>query len=82
MVRIDLMRKLKIESNGFGYATELVSKILRNNIRIQEAPISFSGRTKSDGKKIDVMDGVECTLKLVQLRFTRKHNLGDYETEF
>lgn len=81
LVETNLMRRLEITSNGFGYATELVSKILRNNLPIHEAPIRFNGRTKKDGKKIDVMDGIECTAKLLHLRFSRKHDLGDYQVE-
>ena len=81
MLKTDLFRQMDIQSAGFGYATELVSKILRNDITIEEVPIRFSGRTKKDGKKIDVMDGVECTVKLVQFRFTPRHDLDGYDFE-
>lgn len=75
MVRTSLMREMKITSNGFDYATELISKILKRGITVQEVPVSFSGRTKKEGKKIDVMDGIECTYKLLRFRFTNDEKM-------
>jgi putative flippase GtrA len=69
MVRTSLLKKLGIVSNGFGYATELVSKLLKSGVIIYEIPISFNGRTKQEGKKIDIMDGLECAYKLISYRY-------------
>lgn len=69
MVKTDLMRDLHMTSDGFDYATELVSKLLRRKKDIKELPISFNGRTKREGKKINLMDGLECLYKLVAYRF-------------
>lgn len=83
MVRTSLIKDLGITSNGFGYATELVSKILKRGIEIHEVPVSFKGRTKKEGKKIDVMDGLECAYKLLRFRFTRNEKLfGEKSTTF
>lgn len=83
MVRTSLLRELGITSNGFDYATELVSKILKRGITIQEVPISFKGRTKKEGKKIDVMDGIECAYKLLRFRFTDSEKMfGEKSTTF
>lgn len=68
MIRTDLLRSFGLTSEGFDYATELVSKILRKGIRIREVPISFVGRSKKEGKKIDFRDGLECTYKLILYR--------------
>ncbi len=75
MVKTPLIKRLGIKSNGFDYATELVSKLLKNGTEIYEVPIRFKGRTKKEGKKIDVMDGIECTYKLVRFRFTDSEKL-------
>jgi glycosyltransferase involved in cell wall biosynthesis len=69
MVRTSLFKELKMSSNGFDYATELISKLLRKGYEIHEVPISFVGRTKHEGKKIDILDGVECAYKLLSFRF-------------
>jgi len=68
MVRTDLLRDLNIESEGFNYAPELVSKLLIRKIRIAELPISFNGRNKAAGKKIGIHDGIECTQLLIKYR--------------
>lgn len=72
MVRTPLLQELKMSSEGFDYATELISKLLRRGVDVHELPISFKGRTKKQGKKIDYKDGIECTYKLVQFRFSKK----------
>jgi glycosyltransferase involved in cell wall biosynthesis len=83
MVRTKLIQDLKITSNGFDYATELVSKLLKRGINIQELPISFNGRTKKEGKKIDVMDGIECAYKLFRFKFTNSEKMfGERSTTF
>jgi len=75
MVRTKLMKSLGMSANGFDYATELVSKLLRKGVEIHELPISFKGRTKKEGKKIDVMDGLECTYKLLRFRYGTSESL-------
>jgi glycosyltransferase involved in cell wall biosynthesis len=71
MVKTELIRELKMTSDGFDYAPELVSKLLKRNIEIYEIPISFKGRTKKQGKKIGYKDGVECTISLIKYRFSK-----------
>lgn len=72
LVRTDLMREFKMQSEGFGYATELVSKLLRKGIPIQDMPISFNGRNKKQGKKIGVRDGVDCIYMMFKYRFSKQ----------
>jgi glycosyltransferase involved in cell wall biosynthesis len=69
MVNRKLLKSFNMKSEGFDYATELVSNILRRGIEIVEVPISFNGRTKRDGKKIGVRDGIDCTYKIFKYRF-------------
>ncbi len=71
MVRTDIIKDFNMSAEGFGYASELVSKLLRSGYEIIEVPISFNGRTKKEGKKIDIQDGIECTLDLLRFRFKR-----------
>jgi glycosyltransferase involved in cell wall biosynthesis len=73
MVRTDLIKEFNITSNGFDYATELVSRILRRGIPIFELPISFNGRTRKEGKKIGYIDGIECTYQIFKYRFSKKY---------
>lgn len=83
MLKTDLFKSLNITSSGFGYATELVSKLLRNGHHIEEAPIRFTGRTKKEGKKINVQDGIECAFNLIKYRFSKQitqNNAEETET--
>jgi glycosyltransferase involved in cell wall biosynthesis len=71
MVKTNLLNDFNMQSEGFDYATELVSKILRRNTPIAETPISFNGRTKQQGKKIGVKDGLDCMYMMFKYRYTR-----------
>ena len=72
MVDVGLLRDLKMESEGFDYATELISKLLRRGVDIHEAPIGFNGRTKKEGKKIGIKDGIDCTYMIFKYRLSKK----------
>jgi|GEM_PF-766187 len=69
MVRTSLFKRLEMNSQGFGYASELVSNLLKRGIEVSEVPISFNGRKKDEGKKIDFIDGIECYRDLLYYRF-------------
>lgn len=64
-----LMRELDIRSNNFDIEPEITCKVLRKGIRIYEVPISYVGRTHSEGKKITWKDGFSAVKTIVQLRF-------------
>lgn len=72
MVDTDLMQSLNMSANGFDYATELIGKLLKRKTPIYEVPISFNGRNKSQGKKINYKDGIDCTYKIISFRFTNR----------
>lgn len=58
MVRADLMKSLPLVSDRFGIEVELTARLARAGARIWEVPITYSGRTYAEGKKIDWRDGV------------------------
>jgi glycosyltransferase involved in cell wall biosynthesis len=57
-VRGDVARSLRLESNRFGFEPEITARLARARARIFEVPISYSGRTYEEGKKIGWKDGV------------------------
>lgn len=64
--RQDVLRRVTIQENRFGFEPEITAKVARLKVRIFEVPISYSGRTYSEGKKIGWRDGVHalwCILK-------------------
>jgi glycosyltransferase involved in cell wall biosynthesis len=58
MVRTDLMKSLPLKAKRFGIEPELTARLAQAGARIYEVPISYSGRTYAEGKKINWRDGV------------------------
>jgi glycosyltransferase involved in cell wall biosynthesis len=57
-IRGDVARALHLTSDRFGFEPEVTARLARAKIRIFEVPISYSGRTYAEGKKIGWKDGV------------------------
>ena len=59
-IRGDLARSLvpRLTADRFGFEPEITARLARANARIFEVPISYSGRTYAEGKKIGWKDGV------------------------
>ena len=66
MVRADLMKALPLESNRFGIEPELTARLAQAGARIWEVPITYSGRTYAEGKKIDWKDGIAAFWHIVR----------------
>jgi hypothetical protein len=54
----DLARSLTLTSERFGFEPEVTAQLAMRHARIFEVPISYSGRTYAEGKKIGWRDGV------------------------
>jgi hypothetical protein len=67
MFRTDIIKKIHLKENRFGFEPEVTCKIARvPGVRIYEVGISYYGRTYSEGKKINWKDGfraIYCILK-------------------
>ena len=57
-VRTDLLKSIPLLSDDFRLEPELTIKLAKREARIFEVPISYSGRTYREGKKINWRDGV------------------------
>lgn len=57
-MRGDIARSLKLTSDRFGFEPEVTARLAQAKARIFEVPISYSGRTYDEGKKIGWRDGV------------------------
>ena len=58
MIRTDLLRSLPLSTKRFGIEPELTARLAQAGARIYELPISYHGRSYSEGKKISWRDGV------------------------
>jgi len=58
-VRTPLLKSLALTSNDYRLEPEITIKLAQRSARVVEVPISFTGRTYADGKKIKMRDGVK-----------------------
>lgn len=65
----EVLKDLTIRSNRFGFEPEFTMKIAKRRFRIYEVPISYSGRTYAQGKKIGWRDGVVALFAIMWFRF-------------
>jgi glycosyltransferase involved in cell wall biosynthesis len=64
--RTDVLRRITLVENRFGFEPEITAKVARLGCRIYEVSVSYSGRTYAEGKKIGWRDGfsaLRCILK-------------------
>jgi glycosyltransferase involved in cell wall biosynthesis len=69
MFRREVIQKIQIEEDRFGFEPEIVAKVSQMGLRIYEVSISYYGRTYAEGKKIGWRDGFSA------LRCIFKYNL-------
>ncbi|MBM4351653.1 MAG: glycosyltransferase family 2 protein [Deltaproteobacteria bacterium] len=69
--RSEVLKRIKIESNRFGFEPEITAKIAKMGCRIYEVPISYWGRDYSEGKKINWKDGLAAIYWIIKFNFFR-----------
>jgi glycosyltransferase involved in cell wall biosynthesis len=67
--RRELVAAMPLGSQRFGIEAELTAKFCKRRMRIYEVPISYSGRTYAEGKKITWRDGFSYLWALLRYRF-------------
>lgn len=55
--RREIIQKVDIKENRFGFEPEITAKVTHMGIKIKEVPISYFPRTNEEGKKIGIKDG-------------------------
>lgn len=66
-----LFSQFNFRHKDFAWEPEITAKILKNDIKIHETPISYHPRTKAEGKKISWKDGVKAIWVLFQEYFNK-----------
>ena len=72
LIDTEILKKINIVEKGFAIEVEVLSKFLRTGRKILEVPISYTGRTYQDGKKIKFLDGIKIFFKI--LKYSRLAN--------
>jgi glycosyltransferase involved in cell wall biosynthesis len=67
----EVIQSIKLKSNRFGFEPEVTAKIARKRKgqppwRIYEVPISYSGRTYEEGKKIGMKDAIQALFCIIR----------------
>ena len=77
--RGDIVRNMIIVSRNFGFEVEATAKVAKLNAAIYEVPISYYGRTYSEGKKIGFRDGLSALWLILRfnLFWTLKSSFGE-----
>jgi len=66
-----LLRKIKLEEDGFNFCPEITAKFSKINEKINEVPINYYGRTHDEGKKISFLDGFRAIYAIVKYNVFR-----------
>ena len=67
--RRKLFLSLKLKEDGFSFCPEVTTKISKLKIKIHEVPISYNGRTVSEGKKIRFVDAISAFTTIIKYKF-------------
>jgi len=67
--RADVLKKIKLREDRFGFEPEFTAKVARARCKIYEVPISYHGRDYTEGKKIGWKDGVAAIYFIIKYRF-------------
>jgi hypothetical protein len=67
--RAEVLRKITLRQERFGFEPEITVKLSRAGARLYETPVSYSGRTYAEGKKITWVDAIEVPWVLLRARF-------------
>lgn len=76
-IRRELVHGMVLRSDRFGIEPEITSKLARLRARIYEVPISYSGRSYTEGKKIDWKDGVSAVWTMLRCALTDERESSD-----
>jgi glycosyltransferase involved in cell wall biosynthesis len=71
MIRTDLLKSLPLTSDRFGFEPEVTARLAQAGARIYEMPITYSGRTYEEGKKIGWKDGVAAFWHILRFNLLR-----------
>jgi hypothetical protein len=66
LIRRDLLLRLPLTSDRFGFEVEITARLAQVGARVWELPITYSGRTYAEGKKITWRDGLTALFHILR----------------
>jgi glycosyltransferase involved in cell wall biosynthesis len=76
-IRRELVETMVLRSNRFGIEPEITAKLARLQARIYEVPISYSGRSYAEGKKIGWKDAVAAVYTMIRCALVDDREAND-----
>jgi glycosyltransferase involved in cell wall biosynthesis len=70
--RREVLKKITIEEDRFGFEPEITAKVARLGCRIYEVGVSYAGRTYGEGKKIGWKDGLRAVWCILKYNLRRR----------
>lgn len=67
--RKEVLKDIKITSERFTFDTEITAKILKKGHTIYEVPISYTARSRKEGKKITYREALRVYWGIIKFRF-------------
>src|SRR5262249_53589589 len=70
--RREVLQDIQLKSNRFGFEPEITAKVAKKRNpawRVYEVPISYSGRTYEEGKKIGLKDAIQAFFCILRFYF-------------
>ncbi len=67
--RAEKLKQITLRGQRFTFEPEITAKAARARWRIYEVPISYSGRTYEEGKKIGWRDALKALCAIIYFRF-------------
>jgi glycosyltransferase involved in cell wall biosynthesis len=64
----ELFRSLDLRAGGFAIEAEITARLLRRGVRIYEVPITYTARSREEGKKLTAVDGLRVVRTLLRCR--------------
>jgi glycosyltransferase involved in cell wall biosynthesis len=71
MCRREVLQKITLEEDRFGFEPELTAKVAKLRVPIYEVGITYSGRTYDEGKKIGWRDGFRALYAIAKYNLFR-----------
>jgi glycosyltransferase involved in cell wall biosynthesis len=64
----ELFRSLDLRAGGFAIEAEITARLLRRSVRIYEVPVTYTARSRDEGKKLTALDGLRVIRTLLRCR--------------
>lgn len=67
--RAEVLKALDLKCERFEFCPEVTAKLAKKRYKIVEVPISYHPRSREEGKKLKLSDGLEAVWTLIKYRF-------------